>query len=201
MGRSHHASPTRLRSSAPRSSTTTASLGVRAAHVRARDGRGRPRHRGLHARLLPARPGSLPRDHDDEAVARDAQEPEAPQAPRAVSRREREALLQAGHRATRPASTASTSSPSPPPPARARPAGRRRLPLRGGDRGPGRRARGAEIAADYAEREPLLVGVLQGEVVFFADLSRATPDPSRARLRGAGRLRRGPGGRPRRVGS
>lgn len=34
---------------------------------------------------------------------------------------------------------------------------------------------GAEIADDYADREPLLVGVLRGSVVFIADLSRALP--------------------------
>jgi len=34
---------------------------------------------------------------------------------------------------------------------------------------------GAEIAADYAGREPLLVGSLKSSVVFLADLSRALP--------------------------
>jgi hypoxanthine phosphoribosyltransferase len=34
---------------------------------------------------------------------------------------------------------------------------------------------GAQIAADYAGREPLLVGLLKSSVVFIADLSRALP--------------------------
>jgi hypoxanthine phosphoribosyltransferase len=33
----------------------------------------------------------------------------------------------------------------------------------------------ADIAADYREREPVLVGVLDGAVVFLADLMRALP--------------------------
>lgn len=37
------------------------------------------------------------------------------------------------------------------------------------------RGLGAEIAADYAGREPLLVGLLKSSVVFLADLSRALP--------------------------
>jgi hypoxanthine phosphoribosyltransferase len=36
---------------------------------------------------------------------------------------------------------------------------------------------GAQIAADYAGREPLLVGLLKASVVFLADLSRAMPIP------------------------
>ena len=36
---------------------------------------------------------------------------------------------------------------------------------------------GVEIAADYAGREPLLVGVLKGAFVFMADLSRAIDLP------------------------
>jgi hypoxanthine phosphoribosyltransferase len=36
---------------------------------------------------------------------------------------------------------------------------------------------GAEIAADYAGREPLLAVVLRGAFVFASDLSRATPIP------------------------
>ena len=43
-----------------------------------------PRDRGVHARLLPARPGSLPRGDGDEAVARHPQEPQAAQAARAL---------------------------------------------------------------------------------------------------------------------
>jgi hypoxanthine phosphoribosyltransferase len=34
---------------------------------------------------------------------------------------------------------------------------------------------GAEIAADYAGREPLLVGALKASLVFLTDLSRALP--------------------------
>ena len=36
---------------------------------------------------------------------------------------------------------------------------------------------GAEIAHDYADREPILVGSLKASVVFIADLSRAIPIP------------------------
>jgi len=36
---------------------------------------------------------------------------------------------------------------------------------------------GAEITADYAERAPLLVGVLKGAAMFMADLSRAITLP------------------------
>ena len=35
------------------------------------------------------------------------------------------------------------------------------------------RARQAEIDADYADREPLLVGVLKGAAMFMSDLARA----------------------------
>jgi hypoxanthine phosphoribosyltransferase len=34
---------------------------------------------------------------------------------------------------------------------------------------------GAQLAADYAEREPVLVSVLKGSIIFLADLVRATP--------------------------
>jgi hypoxanthine phosphoribosyltransferase len=36
---------------------------------------------------------------------------------------------------------------------------------------------GAEIARDYAAREPLLIGSLKASLVFLADLSRALPIP------------------------
>ena len=36
---------------------------------------------------------------------------------------------------------------------------------------------GAQIAADYADREPVLVTILKGAFVFLADLSRAVPIP------------------------
>ncbi len=38
-------------------------------------------------------------------------------------------------------------------------------------------ALGAEIAADYAALDPMLVGVLRGVVIFMADLMRAIPIP------------------------
>ncbi|GAA1705021.1 hypoxanthine phosphoribosyltransferase [Fodinicola feengrottensis] len=37
---------------------------------------------------------------------------------------------------------------------------------------------GKQIAADYGEREPLLVGVLKGAVMFMADFARAVPLPT-----------------------
>ena len=36
---------------------------------------------------------------------------------------------------------------------------------------------GAELAADYADKKPIFVGVLKGVVVFFADMVRAVPIP------------------------
>jgi hypoxanthine phosphoribosyltransferase len=39
------------------------------------------------------------------------------------------------------------------------------------------RGLGAEIAADYAGREPVLVGLLKACIPFVVDLSRATPIP------------------------
>jgi hypoxanthine phosphoribosyltransferase len=36
---------------------------------------------------------------------------------------------------------------------------------------------GAEIARDYADRDPILVSVLKGAFIFVADLVRATPIP------------------------
>jgi hypoxanthine phosphoribosyltransferase len=38
-------------------------------------------------------------------------------------------------------------------------------------------ALGAELAAEYADRDPILIGVLKGSVVFLADLVRAMPIP------------------------
>ena len=38
-------------------------------------------------------------------------------------------------------------------------------------------ALGAELAADYADRDPILIGVLKGSVVFLADLVRAMQIP------------------------
>ncbi len=48
---------------------------------------------------------------------------------------------------------------------------------------------GAEIARDYAEREPLLVGALKACVPFVTDLSMAITGRACARLPRAGRLR------------
>src|SRR5206468_4950349 len=75
-------------------------VGVRAAHVRPRDGRRRACDRGIHAGFLPPRAGRLSRGHLHEADARDAQEPQAPEAARALPGRERQAVLQARRRAT-----------------------------------------------------------------------------------------------------
>ena len=36
---------------------------------------------------------------------------------------------------------------------------------------------GAQIAADYADRSPLLIGILKGAFVFMSDLARAIPLP------------------------
>jgi hypoxanthine phosphoribosyltransferase len=36
---------------------------------------------------------------------------------------------------------------------------------------------GAQLAADYADRSPVLVSVLKGSIIFMADLIRATPIP------------------------
>src|SRR5581483_7514204 len=144
---------------------------VRAADLRARTGRGRPRDGGLQAGLLPPRAGSLRRADRDEAVARDAQEPEAAQAAGCLSGREDQALLQ-----TRPR----TASPA--------------LPARSRliDRDPRigevyltaaeLRARiaelGAEIERDYAGSElPLLVGSLKASLIFLTDLSRSLRIP------------------------
>ena len=60
---------------------------------------------------------------------------------------------------------------------------------------------GAEIAGDYAGREPLLVGSLKASVIFLADLTRALPILHTHRLRRARRLRRRATGGSRRSGS
>ncbi len=36
---------------------------------------------------------------------------------------------------------------------------------------------GAQLAADYADRDPVLVSVLKGSIIFLADLIRAMPTP------------------------
>src|SRR5712692_8448607 len=133
-------------------------LGVRAAHLHARGGRGRTRGRGVHARLLPTRAGPLSRGDGDEAVARHPQEPEASQAARALSGRPHQALLQARPRTPGPAI-------------------RPRPRLVSADARIGARVAelGRQIAEDYAGREPLLVGALKACFVFLADLMRALP--------------------------
>ena len=170
-------------------------LAVRAAHVRARAGRGRPRRRGVHARLLPPRAGSLPRGDGDEAVARHPQEPQAAQAAGALSR---------GARSS--SSTSATSSGSRPATGCARRAeragctagdGSASVYLGAAEIAARVRELGAELARDYADREPVLVGSLKACVPFVADLSRAIADRARARLRRARRLRRRRDGRPR----
>src|SRR6266540_6273985 len=78
-------------------------LGLRAANVRARARRAWERARGLHPRLLPAGAGPVRRDHGHEAVARHAEEPEAQEAAAPLPGHQDQALLQARHRAPRPA--------------------------------------------------------------------------------------------------
>src|SRR5581483_11282292 len=100
------------------------------------------------------RAGPVRRGHGDEAVARHPQEPEAAEAAAALPRRPGEALLQARPRA---------------PGAAVRPRARRLVlgderigeVYLGADEIAARVAElGAEIAADYEGREPLLVGSL-----------------------------------------
>jgi hypoxanthine phosphoribosyltransferase len=143
-------------------------VAVRAADVRAGGGRRRPHGRGVHARLLPARAGPLRRDHDDEAVARDAEEPQAAEAARPLPGRQRQALLQARRRAAGRAIQA---------PDRLIIDDRRigEVYLAADEIRARVRELGAEIARDYEGREPLLVGALKSCVVFLADLSRAIP--------------------------
>src|SRR5260221_3410030 len=147
-------------------------MGVRATLVRPRARRERPCDERFHARLLPPGAESLRRGHDHEAVARDAEEQEAQATPRAVSRHQDQALLPARLRATGtpiPAETRLIGSPH------------------GGVVGEvylsqeeiaARVAElGREIAADYADLEPLLVAPLKSSAVFLVDLSRAISAP------------------------
>src|SRR5919198_4761406 len=135
-------------------------LGIRAAYVRARAGRGGPGRRGLHPRLLPARAGPLPRGHDHEAVARHPKESEASEAAAAVSRRQGQAVLQTRHRAAgaeiQPGARVLAADPrvgdlylS------AEEIAARVVELAG------------EIARDYPVSEPLLVAPLKASVVFL----------------------------------
>src|SRR5947207_3039230 len=141
-------------------------LGLRAPHLRSRAGRRGAHDRGLHPRLLPPGTGPVPRGHRDEAVASDAEEPQAAQAPRALSGGQREALLQArprtargqvapGHRSVTAGEVYLTAE---------------QLAVRAGELG-------AEIAREYDGRDLLLVVPLRGCVVFAADLSRCIRVP------------------------
>ena len=101
--------------------------------------------------------------------AGDAQEPQAAQAARALPGREREALLQAGHRAAGPALPARSGVIGRLTPASARSSSRpRSWTSRVGELG-------ADIARDYAGRDLLLVSLLKASFVFLTDLSRAIP--------------------------
>src|SRR5262245_45081716 len=140
-------------------------VGLRAADVRARARRRGAGYRGLQPRLLSPRAGPLPRSHRDEAIARDAQEPQAAQAQAAVPGDQDQAVLQARRRAT--------GSAIPP-----------RARLLVDDPRVGDRYLSAEEIAervveladeiddDYDSSEPLLIAPLKASVVFLADLSR-----------------------------
>src|ERR671923_298857 len=133
-------------------------VGLRAEDVRARARRGGAGRGGLHPRLPPPRAGSLPRDHDDEAVARDAEEPQAEEAPRAVSERPDQALLQARRRATGPAIPPRARVLTAPDP----PVGE--VYLSAEDIAARVQELGVQIAADYEGREPLLVAALKASL-------------------------------------
>src|SRR4051812_873095 len=144
-------------------------LDVRAAHVRARARRGRPRRRGVHTRLLPSRSGPLPGGHGDEAVARHPQEPQAPPAAPALPGGADQAVLRTRLCADRG-------------PLRAPQGLLIRLDSRIGEvylDATEIRARVAELAAeiarDYRDREPLLIGTLKACIPFVVDLSRSLP--------------------------
>src|SRR5262249_33661310 len=141
---------------------------VRAAHVRARARRGGQRRRGVHARLLPPRPGSLSRGHGHEAVARHPEKPEAAPAAPALSRGAHQALLRAGFRADR--------RPLRPPQGLLRLDSRiGEVYLEAAEIAARVGALGAEIARDYRDREPLLVGSLKACIPLIVDLSRSIP--------------------------
>src|SRR4029453_2783533 len=144
-------------------------LGVRTPLLRPRGGRARTRARGLHAGLLSPRAGHVSRGDGDEAVARHPQAPEEPQAPRAKPRHQDQALHQARLRA--PLSQIQTEPRliEPPDPRIGEVyLSQREIRTRVGELG-------AQIAVDYAGREPVLVTILKGAFVFLADLSRAVP--------------------------
>src|SRR5258708_16301192 len=140
-------------------------VALRAEDLRPRARRGRPRDRSLCPRLLSPRPGFVRRADGDEAVTRDPQEPEAPEAARALPGRQDQALQQAGPGTARPA--------LPPRPRLVMDPGIGDVYLSGEELAVRVRELGAEIARDYADREPILVGSLKASLVFIADLSRA----------------------------
>src|SRR5690242_2682370 len=143
-------------------------LGLRADLVRARARRRRTHHAGIYARLLPPRRGSVHRGHGDEAVARDPQEPEAPRAQGAVPGHQRQALLPARSRAPRPAISTEARIVGTPDTVGEVVISAAEIAARVSELG-------AAIAADYADREPVLVAPLKSSAIFLADLSRAIP--------------------------
>ena len=159
------------------------------------------------ARLLPARPRSLHRAHDDEPEARDEEEPEGPPVAGALSGRARQDLLPEGlpqaaaqfgvagargaARKTEAASTAPRDTASR--------EGLLECPFRKGSpasscprarSASGSRELGRRITVDYAGRDLVLVTVLRGGVFFLADLCRAIDLPLQARVHGGLDVRR-----------
>ena len=127
------------------------------------------RRRGVQARLLPPRAGSLPRVDGDEAVARDEKEPEAAQASAALPGHPDQALLQARHPAPGGAIQTRPRLVEPATPASGRSTSPRRRSARGW------RSSGPRSPRDYEGREPVLVASLKTSIFFLADLSRAMP--------------------------
>src|SRR5688500_18787695 len=150
-------------------------VGVRAANIRARGGRERSRHECVHARFLPSRAGSLRRGDGDAPVSRDAQEPQAARAEAALPGGQGQALLPARHRAPRPEITAEARVLAGLLAADGHPIGE--VYLTRDEIGRRVAELGAELAAAYANREPLLVAPLKSSAVFLSDLSRALPIP------------------------
>src|SRR5215831_16450155 len=128
-------------------------LGLRAPVVRPRAGRGGEGTQRVHTRLLPSGAGSLHRGDGDEAVARDQEESEDPRAAPALSARSGQALLSPGHRATRaalpPAACFVTTR------LRSTPGRVADVYLRREEIAARVAELGAEIAGDYAGRNPL----------------------------------------------
>ncbi len=152
--------------------------------VRARARRGRPRGRGVLARLLPPRAGPLHRDHGDEAVARHPQEPQAAQAQAEVPGRQRSSSSTSATSSDWRSDTGSSSR------ADRRPAGRRPLPLRGGDRCTRRRAGGRDHGGLRRARAAPRRAAQGERRLPRRPLARARR-PARARVRRAGGVRPG----------